>query len=316
MNKYLYSIFVIIIILSLSACSASTSPAEENSTLPTLSIGVMSAVDMLPIYIADKNGYFLDQGVKVQIEVFKSFKDRDAALQAGELDGIIGDLVAISIYQNAGLDMVVTGLTDGVFSLVAGKDSGLESIHDFDGEKVAISENTVIEYTLDQLLLANGIEASRIEKVVIPPLPTRLEMLNAGEVAASLMPNPFSDAAIAAGATMLLQITSEKDDYISVTAFENKVIKEKPDAIKAFYRAYNQAVDYLNTHDLSDYEDDVIDVVGYPETMKGQTSVPVFKKNTLPSVELVEKVFAWSKEKGLLTIDIDPASVLNPIGIH
>lgn len=328
MKKGLSILLAVCLLFALTACGAKTAPVENNAenstketsevttneTLPTLNIGVMSSVDMLPIFMADKNGYFEKNGVDVNVQVFKSFKDRDAALQAGELDGIIGDLVAISIYQNAGMDMVVTGSTDGVFMLVAGKDSKVNAIEDFNGEKVAISENTVIEYTIDQLMKEADKPLTAIQKEVIPPLPTRLEMLNAGEVDASLMPNPFSDAALAAGAREIKRISSETDEYISVTAFLNTVIEAKPDALKAFYKGYNEGVAYLNENEVASYEADVIEAVGYPETMKGKITVPVFKINALPEKALVEKVFAWSKEKGLLTTVLDLDHILNPIG--
>lgn len=312
MKKWISLGLVLVLLLTVAACGAKEAEKTEEMTLR---LGVMSAVDMLPIFIANENGYFEEEGLTVDLQVFKSFKDRDAALQAGALDGIIGDLVAIAIYQNAGVDMVVTGATDGEFELVVGEASPVETIADFSGEKVAISENTVIEYTIDQLLEANGKTPADIEKVVIPPLPTRLEMLNAGEVDASLMPNPFSDAAVAAGGKVIESVTSEKGGYISVTAFLGDVVSDNPEALKAFYRGYNKGVDYLNENPIADYEDSVIAAVGYPESMKGQTAVPTFRKNQLPERELVEKVFAWATDKGLLTTELNLDDVLSDVGV-
>lgn len=82
---------------------------------------------------------------------YKSANDRDAALQAGELEGVLCDETAIEIYQNAGLDMKIKGKTDGGFALLAGQGTGIENVKGLEGKRIAISENTVIEYTLDQL---------------------------------------------------------------------------------------------------------------------------------------------------------------------
>ena len=108
---------------------------DEETQLQTIRLGVMGSIDSVPLVIAKENGYFEEVGVDLNLQIFKAAKDRDAALQAGELDGVLADEVAISIYQNSGIDMRITGTTNGWFTLVAGKDSGVNSIEDLKGEK-------------------------------------------------------------------------------------------------------------------------------------------------------------------------------------
>ncbi|MGL6173366.1 MAG: ABC transporter substrate-binding protein [Cellulosilyticaceae bacterium] len=323
MKKKLSLILTMLLGVSLIGCSAKVEespiekvPTQEESVAgQTLTVGVMGSVDTIPLVIAEQKGFFDANGVDVNIEVFKAAKDRDAALQAGELDGVLCDEVAISIYKNAGIDMKITGITDGQFGLVAGADTGIASVADLVGKKVAISENTVIEYTLDKMLEANGIAISDVEKVAIPPMPTRLEMLNNGEVDAAIMPNPFSDAAIKAGGTMIEKVDNT-GVYISVTGFLQEAIDTKAAEIKAYYNAYDQAVDYLNTTDISEYEDIIISTVGYPEEMKGNIALPTYRKNVLPPVEEIEEVLTWSKDKGILTREITAQDVISEVGLQ
>lgn len=313
MKNKLKLLLTVLLGLSLGGCSVKTEQAPPSEMKP-LTIGVMGSVDAVPLIIAKEKGYFEEAGVAVNIEIFKAAKDRDAALQAGALDGVLCDEVAISIYQNAGIDMKITGITDGQFGLIAGSKSDINTVADLVGKKVAISENTVIEYTLDKLLEANKIPISDVEKVVIPPMPTRLEMLNSGQVDAAIMPNPFSDAAIAAGGTMIEKVDNTSM-YISVTGFMQEAISSKPEEIKAYYTAYDQAVAYLNTTPISEYEDTIIMTVGYPEEMKGHIALPTFRKNKLPPLEEIEEVFAWSRQKGLLSGDITAKDVVSEVGI-
>lgn len=309
MKKILALVMAAVMTFSLTACTSE----ETLESSQTLTIGAIAAVAILPMIIAQENGYFEELGLDINIEIFKNAKDRDAALQAGELDGVLCDQVAIAIYQNAGIDMQITGITDGVFQLVAGKDSGITSVADLAGKTVAISENTVIEYTLDQILVANNVDVDSVEKVAIPALPTRLEMLNAGEIDASLMPDPFSDTAIAAGGSLIASVDSETGDYISVTAFLQEVIDVKLPEIKGFYKAYNKGVEYLNNTDVSEFEDQIIDIIGYPETMKGNIKLPLFRENTVPETEQVNRVFAWARNKGILSADISAEDVITNI---
>ena len=92
-------------------------------------------------------------------------------------DGVIADEIAISIYQNSGIDMKITGATNGAWTLVVGKDSGIENLEDLKGKKMAISENTMIDYLSDYIAEENGVNSSEIEKIAIPAMPARLEAL-------------------------------------------------------------------------------------------------------------------------------------------
>lgn len=293
--------------------AANVSQAEEKETLK---VGLISSISALPLLIAEEQGYFEAAGVDVEIEYFKSAKDRDAALQAGELEGVLCDETAIAIYQNAGLDMKITGKTDGEFVLLAGKGTGIESAAGLEGKKIAISENTVIEYTLDLLLDEAGVSREAVEKISIPSMATRLEMLNSGEVDAALMPNPFSDTALANGATSLDVVDSDNEMYISVTAFNGAVIEEKAEAIKAYYKAYNEAVDYINATDVAVYEGIIIETIGYPETMRGNIVIPEFHYNTLPTAGNIQATFEWCQEKGLLSEMISPEQVMSEVGLQ
>jgi NitT/TauT family transport system substrate-binding protein len=300
------------LVLSLAACS----PVKEtpSASKQTLNFGAMASVDAVPIVIANEKGFFKKQGVEVNFQSFKSSKDRDAALQGGNLDGIIGDEIAISLYQNADFNVKITGITDGDFMLIASAKSGIKSINDIKGKSVAISEKTAIEYTLDKILEKNSIEPKAIKKSVVPAIPTRLEMLRNNNVDAALLPEPFSTLAIKDGGIVLGSAIS-LESYPSVTAFSQKSIDAKSTEIKAFYKAYNEAVDYINSTPISEYEDIIIKTVGYPDDMKGKITLPKFRKNVLPSEAEVKSAVDWTIKNGLVKKELNPKDLMSDIGI-
>ena len=53
-----------------------------------------------------------------------------------------------------------------------------------------------------------------------------------------------------------------------VILFTDKAAKDKQKEIQAMYRAYNRAVDYLNTAPREDYIDFVIEKAGFPAAAK------------------------------------------------
>lgn len=198
--------------------------------------------------------------------------------------------------------------------LVAGAKSAIKSLSDLKEKSVAISEKTSIEYTLDKILEKNSMSPKDVKKSVVPAIPTRLEMLNNGNVDAALLPEPFSSMAINSGG-ILLGSASNLASYPSVSAFTQKAIDDKSSEIQAFYKAYNEAVEYINSTSVTEYEDLIIKTVGYPENMKGKIKLPTFRKNTLPKDEEVQEAIDWCKDNNLITKNLTPKDVTNNIGV-
>jgi NitT/TauT family transport system substrate-binding protein len=314
LKKLLCIITASVIALSTAACSpVKENTSASNDTKKTLNFGAMASVDAVPIVIANEKGFFKKEGVEVNLQSFKNSKDRDAAFQTGSLDGVICDYIAISLYQNADFNVKITGVTDGDFMLIAGAKSGIKSINDIKGKSVAISEKTSIEYSLDKILEKNNLSPQDVKKSIVPAIPTRLEMLKNNNVDAALLPEPFSSLALSDGGT-LLGSASKLGSFTSVTAFTQKSIDDKSAEIKAFYKAYNEAVDYINNTPISQYEDIIIKAVGYPESMKGNIKLPKFKKNTLPKDSDVQAAVDWTVKNGLVKKALTPKDLMSDIG--
>ena len=269
----------------------------------------MSSIDIVPIVIANEKGYFEEEGLELDFQLFTAAKDRDAALQAGVLDGLIADEIAISIYQNSGIDMKITGATNGAWTLVVGKDSGIENLEDLKGKKMAISENTMIDYLSDYIAEENGVDASDIEKVAIPAMPARLEALRNKQVDAAILPAPFNDTAVADGGKGLANIDNA-DIMISAIGFLQEEIDNNEEAIKAFFAGYNKAVEYMKNTDIKEYEDIIIETVGYSEDTKGNIVLPELNLNYLPDAKKVQEVFDWSKDNGIIDKDLKAEDVI------
>lgn len=299
--------------LSLAGCASKT----DNKVVPakaeiknSLTVGLTPGTDAIPFIIAKEKGYFEKQGLDVKLEVFKSAKDRDAAFQSGALDGACADEVAVTLYQNGGFDVKITGITDGDFMLVAGKNSGIKSVNDLKGKKIAISEKTVIEYTLDKLLEKNGITSDEVEKVAIPAIPTRLEMLKNNKVDVALLPEPFSTFAINDGA-VLLNSAYREGMYPNVSVFTQKSIDTKSNEINALYKAYAEAVEYINSTPIAEYEDIVIKTIGYPEEMRGKIKLPKYRESVIPSDSDLQAAIDWSVKKGFIKEGLKPSDMVS-----
>lgn len=296
MKKVLVLFLVVICGLVFAGCGQ-----EKSASVPakTITIGVMPDMESIPFIIADKNGYFTQEGVQVKIVPFKSAKDRDSALQGGQLDGMISDILAVVFANEGGLDLKICAKTDGNIVLMAGKDSGINSMADLKGRSIGLSSNTIMEYTVDKMLEADQINPEDIKKEIIPQIPNRFEMLQGGKIDAAIMPEPLAGVAVKNGARVL-NSTDQMANKAGAIAFTAKSLQENPAEIKAIFRAYNDAVEYLQKEPPASYVDFIIQSQGFPAEAKDIFKLPQYSQAELPSENIFNDVVKWLKDKNLI----------------
>ena len=297
MKKFFILVLAILSTVILSACGAPQS--QKSAPLPKLTIGLMPDVDSLPFIIAQEKGYFKEEGLDIELQQFKSAMDRDAALQSGTLDGDVSDMLAVAFAKDGGFDVKVTSYTDGSYKLIAGAAESATDAKALAGKDVAVSRNTIIEYVTDQILAKAGMTGDSINKVIIPQIPTRLEMLQNGKLAAATLPEPMASIAVANGCHY---VTGSDQLGINpgVIMFTEKSTQDKKASIQAMYRAYNKAVKYLNETPQAEYMDLVIEKGGFPQASKESLKPPQYHEATLPKTSDVTDCIAWLKDKGLI----------------
>nr|WP_239650455.1 MetQ/NlpA family ABC transporter substrate-binding protein [Anaerovibrio lipolyticus] len=297
MKKYLLLAISLICVFAVMVSGCGNKQSDKE--LQAITVGVMPDIDSVPIIIAQEKGYFAEEGLKVNIQQFKSAMDRDAALQSGNLDGAISDLLAVAFAKSGGFDVKVTAYTDGDYKLIAGKNENVISPKDLVGKDVAVSKNTIIEYVTDQISVSQSMKEDSINKVVIPQIPTRLEMLQNGKLAAATLPEPMGSIAVANGCKF---VTDSEQLGINpgVMMFTAKCVDNKKAELQAFYRAYNKAVKYLNEHPQDEYMDLIIEKSGFPAIAKTALKLPKYREAGLPQEKDVVDCMKWMNSKGLI----------------
>ncbi|KHM52948.1 ABC transporter substrate-binding protein [Anaerovibrio lipolyticus] len=297
LKKYLLLAISLICVFAVMVSGCGNKQSDKE--LQAITVGVMPDIDSVPIIIAQEKGYFAEEGLKVNIQQFKSAMDRDAALQSGNLDGAISDLLAVAFAKSGGFDVKVTAYTDGDYKLIAGKNENVISPKDLVGKDVAVSKNTIIEYVTDQISVSQSMKEDSINKVVIPQIPTRLEMLQNGKLAAATLPEPMGSIAVANGCKF---VTDSEQLGINpgVMMFTAKCVDNKKAELQAFYRAYNKAVKYLNEHPQDEYMDLIIEKSGFPAIAKTALKLPKYREAGLPQEKDVVDCMKWMNSKGLI----------------
>jgi NitT/TauT family transport system substrate-binding protein len=269
---------------------------------PTLRIGVLPVLNTLPLYVAQAQGFYEAEGVNVELVPFDSAPNQQVAAAAGEVDGLNTDIVVAALINAGGFKTVIVRSDPPAvpfFAIIAGAGSGVESIDDLKGVEIAISENSIIEYVTTTLLENAGFSADDIAFTSIPQIPVRLELLAQGQIAAATLPEPLTTLSTQLQGGLIVADDRVLDFVPTVLVFRREVVEANPEAIAAFLRAYESAVDAINT-DPEAYREVLIGNINIPQPLQATYPVPSFLPAFVPSEEQAGAVLAWMVDRGLL----------------
>ncbi len=174
---------LMVIIILLTALFVGCTPEKDEESRGSLTIGLMPAVDTAPIFLAAEKGYFDELNLDVNIQIYTNAQDRQSALQTGQIDGTMTDLVAVAVNVSGGFDIKATTLTDGMFPVLAVPGAAEKS-----EISVGMMEVSVSNFLVDQWLGGDY----QIEKIFINAIPARLEAVISGQLDMGLFPEPIA----------------------------------------------------------------------------------------------------------------------------
>lgn len=287
-------------LVCLAAAFLITGPGTGIAQDP-LKIGILPITEALPFILMEEEG----KPENLEIIVFNSALERDAALQGGQVDGCITDPLASAILADRGMNVVLSSLIlgsdpkEGRFAILAAPGSSLNSPQDLKGIPIGISSNTIIEYVTDSLLTDAGLTEGEIVKEEIKKMPVRFQMLIAGQIEAATLPDPLAFFAQSKGAKLVIDDTSGENISQVVLLLTGKALEEKGPQIKQMYEAYDKHVDNINRSPDS-YREILVERARLPKPISSTYPVDRFPKARLPDRDSVDRVIQWAKNKGLV----------------
>jgi NitT/TauT family transport system substrate-binding protein len=309
-----WTLLILLILLAPLLCSCGgdeVTPSSEQlpAEQQTLKVAVLPVIDILPLHVAELNGFFEQEGVKVELVPVKSAQERDTLMQTGQVDGMLTDLLSPVLFNQNGSQILVVRTARKVypgsplFSILAGPGSEIQSPLDLSGVKIGISQNTVIEYITERMLEKAGLVAEQVESQEVSAIPVRFELLINGEIPAANLPDPLASGAVAAGAVRVVDDTSVPEYSQSILAFGVETLEIRPDAVRKFLQGWEMAVEELS-NDPEKYNDLLIEKGRVPESVQGTFQMPPFPEASVPTPEQLADVVRWSIHKGLIEGDI------------
>jgi NitT/TauT family transport system substrate-binding protein len=307
MFKLMHRVSLVVLAAVLTAIAVSCVPAKPEE--PKLKLALIPVLDTIPIFIAQQNGYFAEQGITVETIPVKSPQERDVLVTTGQVDGVLTDLQSVGLLNKDApkLKAVYTSRRPfpnaPMFRILAGPKTAINAPADLKGVPIGISANTVMEYLTDRMLAGEGLKPEEIAKIEIGQIPVRFEQLMNGNIQAAALPDPLAQGAMAAGAKLIVDDSKYDDLSQSVLTFTTDTLNTKPATVKKFLVAWEKAVNELNAHPEK-YQNVLIEQGRVPKSIQGSYTMPPFPGRGVPSEAEVKDVTVWLKAKGLVNRDI------------
>ncbi len=242
--------FVLLLALAVPAVAAAqvTPPATPQAS-GTVRLAVSSWVGYGPLWLAEEQGFFDEEGIDVDLTLVEVSADRITAMKAGRLDASATTVDTWTLFAAQGAELVQVLATDesaGGDGIVAKKE--IATIADLRGKTVAFQSASTSQFFLAYALDQNGLTLDDVEPLDMSSGDAGAAFV-AGQVDAAVTWQPWlSEARNTEFGHVLLDTKRTPGVIVDTVAFRPEFIEENPAAVAAFVRAYYRAVDYWKSN--------------------------------------------------------------------
>lgn len=288
MKRKLFCLIMIIVVIVLAVLAIIR--IKNDKVAPNLKkikvAEVAHSVFYAPQYVADKLGYFKEEGLDVEIILTSGADNVMSAVLSGDVQiGFSGTEATIYVYNGGEKDYVMTfaGLTqkDGSF-LVSRKKYDNFKLSDLKGKKVLGGRiGGMPEMTFEWALRQNGIDPKRDLKIDTSVAFAAMEgafIGGNGDFVTLFEPNATSVEKNGFG--YVVAYIGELGGTVPYTAYNARrsYILENPEVIRKFTRAINRGLEYVERHDAKEIANVVISY--FPNTSLNDMEIIVDRYKT------------------------------------
>ncbi|MEV0582409.1 ABC transporter substrate-binding protein [Nonomuraea sp. NPDC050310] len=235
--------------LALAACggggdSGSTGGLEKT----TLTVGVVPVPSSASLFIAEKKGFFKEEGLTVKTEIIQAPQAVLPKILNGSMDAFLTSYVSLLAIHEKGtaklkLFQHVQAGAPGIASVVVPADSPVKAVADLKGKTVAVNVLQALGQTVTNAHLQQAGLTPADVKFTAVPFDQQLPALASKSVDAAWLVEPFLSAAKAQGAVELIDTTSGPTAGIPIDAWgvSEKWLSDNPKTAAAFHRALAKA---------------------------------------------------------------------------
>jgi NitT/TauT family transport system substrate-binding protein len=300
--------------LAVAGCtSPSVTPSLTATPLPTLSNGggYLQSDHQAAIFIGDAKGIYAKYGVDLKITKFNAGPAVMQQLTGGTLDlGFAGVPPIISAADKDSTIKIIAALQGNGSGIIVGNDSGINTVKDLKGKKIAVpSVGSIQDIMLRQLLADNGIDYAKDVTVSAVPAGQQPAAIGAGSIDAAFSWEPYvTQTAMKNLGKILIRSNEISPDHPCCSiAATTQTIKKFPDTLKAFFQAHKEATDFVINN-----PQETAQIISRSEYLGGEAAI---EAASLPNIRFLakpdetfiagtEKFATEMKKLGVITNDL------------
>lgn len=229
--------------LSFMSCESDKTGIKEKIT-----VGVSKSFLSIPVYIAQKQGFFSNEGLDVTLKEYTSGKKATQALLAGEVGiSTVADMpVVFNSFERQDFCVFATFTYSYPFvKIIARKDSGIKTGVDLKGKKVGANRGTSSHFFLGVFLIHNRLSISDVEMINIKTVDLPAALKN-NEVEAISVWQPYTQKAKQLLGNDAVELPSSEIYRTTFNLAVMKVLaKEHPEILQKFLRAIDKATAFI-----------------------------------------------------------------------
>lgn len=292
-----------------------------------ISIGLSTWVGYGPLYIAQDQGFFKDEGLSVDLVKMEDPKTRMPAMIAGRIDMAVTTIDTVLNFYSPKHPLTYLFALDesaGGDGIVADKD--IKTIKDLKGKKVAFAEGSVSQFFLGALLHDNGMKFSDVDAVNMTAGDAGAAFV-AGRVQAAVTWEPWLTRGKQTDhGHLLIDSTKTPGLIVDIAVSTDDWAKAHQADLKKLYKAWAKAVAWQKENPEKANAIMAKGVGGwlskpevFAETLSGVRYYGADKNASYigteakpgPIIKTIEDAVAIGKETGQFSEKVDPAKMVD-----
>jgi NitT/TauT family transport system substrate-binding protein len=308
---------VVLLLSNLTACG--TFQAIETPEEP-LRVGYTQSWGDYTLLTAQDKGFFEKYDVPVEPIYYQVLSDAYPDLASGQIDcALISVEETININRNAPLKVVAVYDNGGRDAIIVG--DNINSIQDLRGKTIGVTTGSQFELTVIKMLQSVNMSVGDVTIASMEPKDA-LSNLQQNQVQAAYTREPYLSESISNGYKVLYPNNEEQLLFPDMIVFRKSVVDKRPDDVRAFLKAWFQAVGYRLQHQ-GETRDIAAKYLGIsPDQVKPDDGLKIFTvddNKALFNVQKVNSIYNITKitsdyliSIGVIVENIDLLELLDP----
>lgn len=242
---------LICVLFATTSCGVGQGSAVIIGKDDVIKVGVIPVADFAPVYIAQEEGFFAQEGLTVKTQVMQNAAAIAPSVINGQLQFGTAALPPFlsAVHKGLPLEAVANGtsaLADPAkdpSAIVAVKGRSITRPKDLEGHTVAVNAlGSVVHVAAAAAISKDGGDPSKVTFVAMP-FPDMIAALSRGSIDAASLVEPFQAQAVAAGATVVAHPYSQAlpEGTFTVIFTASPFAEKNPETVAKFKAALDRA---------------------------------------------------------------------------